>query len=223
MSEKLQKKMTNSILSKPEDEYYWITRPVDDVRKDWRNEGGSWIEEYVKSAEHPHRELILRAMRDLSPIDSVLEIGCNAGPNLHRIQSVFPNAKLAGIDVNADAIARARKWMPDSVFKVGSGVAIPFNDQSFDVVLVDAVLMYSNPENFKATLKEINRVAKKGVILMEWNSDRDEIKDYHWARPYVKYMHEIGFEAVELKTLTKEDWPSDVWVKNGVLFVFQRA
>lgn len=211
------------LMKTTEDAQYWIDRPKGDTRRDWRNDAPDWVEEYVKSAQHPHRELILQALRDLSPVDSVLEIGCNAGPNLFRIQSIFPNAQLAGIDVNADAIARAKEWLPNMQFEVASGTKIPFENKSFDVVLADAVLMYSNPEEFAQVLKEIDRVAKHGVVLMEWNSDKDEIKDHHWARPYLQYLHEIGFKLVELKTLTREDWPSDIWVRNGVLFVCRRA
>ena len=71
--------------SKFEDVRYWANRKSDDERLDWRNGGGSWIDEYVASASHPHRALILNALERFE-FNSLLEVGCNAGPNLMRIR-----------------------------------------------------------------------------------------------------------------------------------------
>ena len=206
-----------------EGEAYWSKRPADDERLDWRNQAGSWVEEYVQSAVHPHRESVVEAVRSFSEVVGILEVGCNAGPNLLRLAEAFPETQLAGFDINPHAISRACEVLPRAILKEGSLSAFPFGDKEFDIGVADAVLMYADPELCRTAFKEFQRVVRKGLVLVEWFDEDIEgvVKDYHWARNYPAMAKEYGFELVAETPLTEETWPHKTWVSNGRLFTFR--
>lgn len=209
--------------TKTEGEQYWADRKPDDTRMDWRNDGVGWIDEYIKSKDHPHRDMILYALRNLEPLTSVFEIGCNAGPNLTRIHEAFPYLAVAGIDANEAAVLMAPLPTDVQLF-VGSVQKLPVPDQSYDVVLSDAVLMYSDDIDIEIALDEVARVARKAVILVEWYAEgASVVKDYHWAHDFPVKMAARGFTETVMSTINEDIWPNETWQKNGRLFVCRRA
>jgi ubiquinone/menaquinone biosynthesis C-methylase UbiE len=130
---------------------------------------------------------------------------------------------LAGIDVNRIAIERAKTHLPNIDLRIAKATELPFPKESFDLVLCDAVLIYVPPEEILAVAMEIDRVAIKGAVLVEWygKSRLGSIKDYHWARDYAAIFEGLGFEVETIK-LTEESWPSAIWKKNGRVFVCRR-
>lgn len=202
------------------DAKYWIDRELDDPKRDWEKDTPNWVADYRGSTNHPHRKLILDEIKRLKP-KSLLEIGCNAGPNLIRIKQEFPDVKLAGIDPSNYAIDEA-KTAVEADLKIGLVQEIPFQEQ-FDVVLCDAVLMYVPDVEIYHVMNEIDRVAKKAVIIVDWHDESElgRVKDFHWARNYAKLMNDIGFEVETIK-LTEETWPSKSWMKHGYVYVCRR-
>lgn len=211
--------------SKVEGESYWETRDPMDGRRDWRNRGTDWIEEYVISAWHPHRALILDALKDLEVFYSVLEIGCSAGPNLYRIQKAFKSKFLVGIDINEASIKRARKFVPDAVFSVASMGDFRVADSNYDIGIADAVLMYADDKLCERAFSEFDRVIRKALIIVDWydESKKGVVKDFHWARNYPEWCKKHGFPNVVSVPLSEKTWPHPTWIKNGRLFIAQRA
>lgn len=80
--------------------------------KFWRERRIDWKASYF-NLDHFHRKTIIDIIQQLEdtgkPVKSVLEIGCGAGANLYNIKKAFPNIKIAGCDINADAIATAKE------------------------------------------------------------------------------------------------------------------
>ena len=217
------KKVVAKIRTKLQDEKYWIARKLDDKVRDWGTDATDWLSEYWGSQSHPHRALIIEALHEIE-FDSVLEVGCNVGANLNQIKTHFPEVKLTGIDVNADAIKFASSLI-GGTFEVASINKIPFGKDSFSCILSDAVLMYIEPKKIKKAIKEICRVTKDTVILVEWfdNSELGKIKDYHWARNYPKLLEKEGFEIIVKHKITEQEWPNPQWVEHGYLFVAKRV
>lgn len=79
---------------------YWTQRKID------------WVSHYW-NPDHPHRDFIIEILKT-SPPGSVCEIGCGAGANLYRIKKEFTNCKIAGCDLNQDAIDTANKLFFDA-------------------------------------------------------------------------------------------------------------
>ena len=208
-----------------EDDAYWANRPVNDKRLDWRNGETSWIDGYKRSVSHPHRQLILERLKLFSPFAGVLELGCNAGPNLIRIAEQYPETQLAGVDINKDAIAAAQEALPKAILKVGNICTqpLPFADKSFDIVIIDAVLLYVGAKDIYKVLQEVNRVARRGVILVEWydESVKGKIHEHHWARNYPELLLSFGFN-VQTSWLTEELWPNKAWTLHGRCFTAAR-
>lgn len=80
---------------------------------DWNDmqhlgEDDEWVMSYWDSQNHSHRPLLLEKIASYSP-DSVLEIGCNCGPNLYLIARRFPDIEIRGVDINPRAIEKGKE------------------------------------------------------------------------------------------------------------------
>ena len=205
------------------DTSYWINRPFDSP-KDWVDHQKNWIESYAYSTQHPHRQMVVDAVKEMQPLSNLLEIGCNTGANLLRIQEVFPRIKLFGLDVSGPCIKRAKEFLPSSTFKVGNYLSIPFADKSFDAVLADASLMYASPKEIGKALEEIDRVMRWAVIIVDrFDESKKGIRSGHvWARNYPALLKDFGFKTTASK-ITKQFWPKSIgWQKYGYLFSAHR-
>ena len=129
--------MDNSLT---QDELYWKNRPLDDKKRDWDYEEPNWVLDYSKSQAHSHRGYIIEMLSRMD-FESLLEIGCNAGPNLSLISEFFSGRNLAGFDTNEYAVSQAKLLVPTAEVKIGSLYNMEYPDKSFDVVLSDAVLI----------------------------------------------------------------------------------
>lgn len=203
----------------PQGEHYWKYRHILENVDDWHAGAQNISEGYWNSIGHPHRKMIIDAVSSIGA-ESVLEVGCASGPNIMAIRDALsiPDDKLAGIDVNEGFIEHARKYLPGVFYEVGSVTALPFENKTFDVVLTDAVLMYVDKENIKKAIREIERVAKKGIIFSEWyaSSLLGVVKDFHWARDYSKLLKKW---KVTKEKMPEGMWDSKGWTKHGYLFV----
>jgi len=131
-------------------EKYWATRHRRKERKrdDLVKGGRDWIKSYWDSRDHSHRPFLIEKISKFSPIHSILEIGCNCGPNLYLLAKKFPDAEMIGIDINPIAVQNGNEWFAQegiSNVKLSVGNADElgqFPDKSFDVVFTDAVLIY---------------------------------------------------------------------------------
>jgi tellurite methyltransferase len=98
----------------------------------------------------------------------ILDAGCGTGRNLlYLLQS---GAQVFGIDQNPEAIARLRN-LADSFpqvsaeqnFQVGSVEQLPFESETFDLVISSAVLHFAeNQDHFEAMLNSMWEVLKPG-------------------------------------------------------------
>lgn len=208
-----------------EDKKYWAERPLADSRRDWPLTEQTWVDDYWASKHHPHRKMIIEAIKRLQPFESLLEIGCNCGPNLALLKEEFPDIKeTAGVDINPDAIEKAKTKVYATKFWVADFTDMSFiPNKSYDIVLADAVLIYSNPEEIEKVVSEINRIARKSVVLVEWfsRSLKGVLKDFHWCRNYQKILENFGFEVKKVK-ITENEWPNKNWAKHGYIFSGQR-
>lgn len=66
---------------------------------------------------------------------AVLDAGCGEGYYLTRLQSAWPQAEYAGIDISKDAVRFAAVRNKQALWLTGTAAALPFPDGSFDAVL----------------------------------------------------------------------------------------
>lgn len=203
-------------MSTKQHQRYWKTR-IDD-----------WKTAYFDTKNHPHRDMIISYLRKIA-FGSLLEVGCNTGPNLYRIAEAFPQVETGGLDINAGAIEMARNLLPTQVFTLDIGPAddIPHSDKSSDVVLTDACLMYIGPDKIDKVMKEIVRVARRYVFFFEPHCEsawqrfllRNHKKNYY-AHDYKKLLEKHGFWDIELYKMPPELWKGEIlWERWGYLIV----
>lgn len=173
----------------------------------WRTESA-----YTLSQNHPHRQLILDVLEQLEPFDSLLEVGCNIGQNLARIEKVYPDVQLAGVDVNYGALEKGISLHEAMIFKLGDAVELPFDDESVDILLYDACLMYV--KDIKKAISEAKRVARKAIIILDWEAEKEILIGHSLARNYEKF-----FKRVTKIKITEDIWPNPKWAKYGQCFV----
>jgi SAM-dependent methyltransferase len=100
------------------------------------------------------------ALGPLRPGDSVLDVGCGAGVDLLiAARLVGPNGRVSGLDLTPEMVAKARSNLgPRAEIALGTAEAIPFADESFDVVISNGVLNLC-PSKEQA-YREIHRVLR---------------------------------------------------------------
>lgn len=101
---------------------------------------------------------------------SVLEVGCNIGRNLLALQNFIP--ELHAVEPNA-AACRAVGENPRiemASLHNCTGDALPYENDSIDLVFTSGVLIHVSPDNLGNTVDEIYRVAKKYIVCIEYFS-----------------------------------------------------
>ena len=104
-------------------------------------------------------DLLLK--KDLSG-KKFLEVGCGLGYFSNKASKL--GAKVTGIDIGPNLVNINKNKTPNGAFKVASASKLPFNSESFDVVLSTEVI--EHVDNQKDAFKEMFRVLKKGGILV---------------------------------------------------------
>lgn len=201
---------------------------------DWTISHSDWIAGYWESINHPHRNYLIKYISEFHP-NSVFEIGCNCGPNLRLLAKKNPECDFTGIDINSESITKGKIWLKQegiSNISLIHGTADDLSrypDNSFDIVFSDAVLIYIALDKIEPILKELIRIAKKRVILLEWQRQRSSsfipLKFQHyifrrglWAWDYSELLH--GNKKVKLvscEKITPDIWPDEYWIKYGSL------
>lgn len=98
---------------------------------------------------------------------AVLDVGCNAGDSLRWLHA-HGYTRLAGVDINPEAVLRARRNLADLGAELhhASADALPLPDGSVDLVLCLEVLEHI-PEGLRpAAVAEMARVLKPGGRLL---------------------------------------------------------
>ncbi len=105
------------------------------------------------------RDLVNRA--NLQNGDSVLDVGCGTGiVSRYAAEALGESGGVTGLDISETVLKKAREICPPGVspidWKKGDVTALPFADNTFDVVLCQQGLQYF-PDKLRA-LNEVSRV-----------------------------------------------------------------
>ena len=199
----------------------------------WQNrhsyKGDDWAKGYSKSAVHPHRQLLLEKIMAYAPLESVLEIGCNTGPNLYLLAKQLPEANLYGIDINHMAIEVGKEWLEQAGvenIQLSAGKADKlgrFTDKSIDLIFTDATIIYIGPDKIQKVLREMKRIARKAIIFNEWHQE-NRIKecfyyDAHWVYNYRSIFGNcvLSPNSIVVTKIPKDLWGGSGWEEFGAI------
>ncbi|MDX2031930.1 MAG: methyltransferase domain-containing protein [Blastocatellia bacterium] len=109
-----------------------------------------------------------RIMPPLPPgMRSILDLGCGAGQTLLS-SNLASNVVAFGLDIDEEALKLGRELTKNIHFVKGSGERLPFDDQTFDVVISRVAIPYTE---IPVALKEIFRVLRpNGQIWLTLHS-----------------------------------------------------
>lgn len=98
----------------------------------------------------------------------VLDLGCAYGGFTYHLAKSFPAAQFTGVDPGGETIKFARENVRGSNISFNQAHALPFDDATFDLIILNMVLQWI-PRNYLArTIAEIERVlAPNGVIFVQ--------------------------------------------------------
>ncbi|MET0773649.1 MAG: methyltransferase domain-containing protein [Candidatus Limnocylindrales bacterium] len=136
---------------------------------------------------HGHHESVLRSHRwrtaansaayllpHLAPGMRLLDVGCGPGSITIDLAALVAPGEVSGIDAGEAPLADARDAATTAgaanvTFRVADGMALPFEDRSFDVVHAHQVLQHvPDPVGM---LREMRRVIRPGGIVAARDSD----------------------------------------------------
>lgn len=131
---------------------------------------------------------------------SFLEVGCNVGNQLLLLQAQG-YTQLTGIELQSYALARARSRLKGIALEQGSALALPFEDQAFDVVFTSGVLIHIAPDDLPQAMREIHRCARHYIWGAEYFSPELTAVNYRgnddllwkmdYARKYLTLFHDL--------------------------------
>jgi SAM-dependent methyltransferase len=132
----------------------------------------------------PTYEEALRRL-ELRPGQRVLDIGCGAGAFLRLVAD--RGAEAFGLDASEALIELARARLPEAHLGVGEMEALPYEDDTFDLVTGFSSFFFAN--DMVAALREAGRVARRRapVVIQVWGPDerRDLEAMMKIAHPYL--------------------------------------
>jgi SAM-dependent methyltransferase len=129
----------------------------------WGARPADWA--LTEDQQTPTYEEALRRV-DLQRGDLVLDIGCGVGAFLRLVAD--RGARPFGLDASEALLEVARKRVPDAELRVGDMEALPYYDDTFDVVTGFSAFFFAN--DFVSALREAGRVTKPGapVVIQVW-------------------------------------------------------
>lgn len=135
----------------------------------------------------------------------VLDLGCGHG----RTNKIFEIKEYCGLDYSEGMLKRARELnrdMTNAVFIKGDGHTIPFDRNSFDVVVCNTVILHMQGDVFISYVKEVHRVLKRGgkfifnVPKSDYNVERlkEICSDFSKVREMEPVGLDKGFEEYDI-------------------------
>jgi SAM-dependent methyltransferase len=121
-----------------------------------------------------------------------LDVGCGTGALAARLAEA--GYEMAGVDPSEGMLEVLRARTPAIHAVSAPGTALPFADDSFDLVLCVAVMHHiADPEAVSKTLAEMVRVAKPSGRILVWDHNP---RNPYWGRLMARVPQDTGEERL---------------------------
>jgi SAM-dependent methyltransferase len=126
------------------------------------------------------------------PPGRLLDVGCGTGLLAERLDAA--GYETTGVDPSAGMLDVLRARAPQVRAVHASGIALPFEDGAFDVVLCVAVLHHvADPGDVRRTLEEMVRVARPGGRVLVWDHNP---RNPYWGSLMARVPQDTGEERL---------------------------
>lgn len=110
--------------------------------------------------------LFQRLLAKAAPPASILELGANIGLNLAALRQLLPQAHLAAVEINPEAVAQLRLLPEVEVFHESLlGFSPP---RAYDLVFTKGVLIHIAPEHLARVYDLMYQASQRYVALAEY-------------------------------------------------------
>jgi SAM-dependent methyltransferase len=99
--------------------------------------------------------------------DTALDVGCGPGTLLTELACRLHPARVAGADPSEPFVEAARAAVPEADVRVAAAEQLPFDDDSFDLVLSQLVVNFM--ADAEAGVAEMRRVSRRAVSSCVWD------------------------------------------------------
>lgn len=117
----------------------------------------------------------------IKPGDRVLDVGCGKGFLLYDFTESIPGVEVVGLDISSYAIENSKEEVRGSLH-VGHAATLPFDADSFDLVVSINTLHNLYAFDLLNSLKEIERVGKKHkyICVESYRNESEKMNLLYW-------------------------------------------
>jgi len=126
----------------------------------------------------------------LAPDAKVLDVGCAKGFMMYDFKLLMPDLRIQGVDVSQYAKDHAKEEVEDLI-QVANAKDLPFDDNSFDLVICINAIHNLPLDECKQAFREIQRVSRKDAFIMNdaWRNGAEKESMLKWNLTAETYMH----------------------------------
>ena len=127
---------------------------------------------------------------DLKDGSKILDVGCGKGFMLYDFLKLNSSYNLCGIDISNYAIDNSKPEVK-KLLKVASCEDLPFEDNSFDLVISINTIHNLDRDGCGKSLREISRVSKKNafIIVDAFRNDEEKKRMFAWNLTAKTILH----------------------------------
>ncbi len=127
----------------------------------------------------------------------VLDVGCAKGFLLHDFLQVIPGIRVRGVDISAYAVEHAMARVKPFL-AVGSATALPYPDQSFDLVISINTVHNLPLDRCKQAIREMERVScrHKYVQVDSFLTEEQRRTFQRWQLTALTYFDPAGWRRL---------------------------
>ena len=182
----------------------------------WENKFGDAYTErklMVHKSEGKSRATFWRNLFQMVPeVQTVLEIGCNAGINLEAIFEVNNKLQIIGIEPNKYALHKAIEISNDRYSVLNGNVYNLPRDLKSDMIFTCTVLIHISPNDLISALNNIYKASNSYILIMEyyWPTVKEieyrGLKDVLWKQDYgAVFLQNFNVDLMETGYLDARD------------------
>lgn len=140
---------------------------------------------------------------NLSEKSSLLDVGCAKGFMVYDLMRLIPGINAHGIDISEYAINNSLESVKEFI-QVANANDLPFDDNSFDVVISINTVHNLDIDGCAKSLQEIERVAKMGAFITvdAYKNEDEKERMFAWnltgktimsTSEWVNFFDEVGY------------------------------
>ncbi len=166
----------------------------------------------------PEKKLVAEALAGLK-FESVLEVGSQWGEVLVAIKDKFPEIKMMGIDIDKEVTNQPRS-ITNLDLKVRDVLNNTIHNKEFDVVVSDALFCMMRPDDVEQGFKEMVRMAKKYIVLVELlHTETGFVHGGRTGANWPELFKKYGLTLLSEQKITKDMWEATPWSECGHVYL----